>query len=139
MNALVFEKSVTGRHTAYLPEKTGIPSYELPENDRRGLPLDLPELSENDVSRHYTELEKKTHGVNDGFYPMGSCTMKYNPKVNEALSALPGFTDIHPLAPEESVKVEKEKTIPSEEPAGAAPAPEPVPAPAGPAEADPEE
>ena len=104
MNALVFEKSVTGRHTAYLPEKTGIPAYELPENDRRGLPLDLPELSENDVSRHYTELEKKTHGVNDGFYPLGSCTMKYNPKVNEALSALPGFTDIHPLAPEESVQ-----------------------------------
>ncbi|MBR3436282.1 MAG: aminomethyl-transferring glycine dehydrogenase subunit GcvPB, partial [Lachnospiraceae bacterium] len=104
MSALVFEKSVSGRHTEYLPENTAVPVYALPEKDRRSLALDLPELSENDVSRHYTELEGKTHGVNDGFYPLGSCTMKYNPKVNEALAALPGFTDIHPLAPEDSVQ-----------------------------------
>ncbi|MBP5294748.1 MAG: aminomethyl-transferring glycine dehydrogenase subunit GcvPB [Lachnospiraceae bacterium] len=104
MSALIFEKSVAGRHTVYLPDETSVPVYALPEKDRRVSGLDLPELSENDVSRHYTELEKMTHGVNDGFYPLGSCTMKYNPKVNEALASLPGFTDIHPLAPEDSVQ-----------------------------------
>ena len=104
MSALIFEKSVSGRRTVYLPDVTSVPVYELPEKERRTLSLDLPELSENDVSRHYTELEKMTHGVNDGFYPLGSCTMKYNPKVNEALASLPGFTDIHPLAPADSVQ-----------------------------------
>jgi glycine dehydrogenase subunit 2 len=104
MSALIFEKSVSGRRTVYLPDVTSVPVYELPEKERRTLSLDLPELSENDVSRHYTELEKMTHGVNDGFYPLGSCTMKYNPKVNEALASLPGFTDIHPLAPIDSVQ-----------------------------------
>ena len=57
----------------------------------------LPEVSEVDLSRHYTTLMKQVHGVNDGFYPLGSCTMKYNPKVNETAAALPGFTDVHPL------------------------------------------
>ncbi len=104
MSALIFEKSVKGRASSYLPGDNGVPAYALPESFRRGQSLDLPELSENDVSRHYTELEKKTHGVNDGFYPLGSCTMKYNPKVNEALAALPGFTELHPLAPEDSVQ-----------------------------------
>ena len=61
-------------------------------------------MSENDLSRHYTELAKKSHGVNDGFYPLGSCTMKYNPKINEDMAALPGFTQIHPLQPEHSVQ-----------------------------------
>ena len=50
-------------------------------------------MAENDLSRHYTELAKQTHGVNDGFYPLGSCTMKYNPKINEEIAALPGFTE----------------------------------------------
>ena len=57
-------------------------------------------MSETEISRHYTELAGRTHGVNDGFYPLGSCTMKYNPKVNERAAALPGFTGIHPLQPE---------------------------------------
>ena len=57
-----------------------------------------------DLSRHYTELAKKAHGVNDGFYPLGSCTMKYNPKVNEQMAALDGFTQIHPLQPVETVQ-----------------------------------
>ena len=66
--------------------------------------LHLPQMSENELSRHYTELAKQTHGVNDGFYPLGSCTMKYNPKVNESAAALPGFAKIHPLQPEETVQ-----------------------------------
>jgi glycine dehydrogenase subunit 2 len=66
--------------------------------------LPLPEMSETQLSRHYTELAKKTHGVNDGFYPLGSCTMKYNPKINEDMAALPGFTEIHPLQPAHTVQ-----------------------------------
>ena len=57
-----------------------------------------------DLSRHYTELAKQTHGVNDGFYPLGSCTMKYNPRVNEEAAAQPGFTQLHPLQPVETVQ-----------------------------------
>lgn len=64
----------------------------------------LPEMAEIDLGRHYTELAKETHGVNDGFYPLGSCTMKYNPRINEEMSSLPGFTAIHPLQPENSVQ-----------------------------------
>ena len=66
--------------------------------------MPLPEMSETQLSRHYTELAKKTHGVNDGFYPLGSCTMKYNPKINEDMAALPGFTEIHPLQPAHTVQ-----------------------------------
>ena len=61
-------------------------------------------MSENELSRHYTELAKQTYGVNDGFYPLGSCTMKYNPKINDQIAALPGFASIHPLQPEETVQ-----------------------------------
>ncbi|MEE9152317.1 MAG: aminomethyl-transferring glycine dehydrogenase subunit GcvPB, partial [Thermoplasmata archaeon] len=63
--------------------------------------LNLPELSEMDVVRHYTELSGKNFGVDSGFYPLGSCTMKYNPKVNEKIASLPGFRDAHPYQPEE--------------------------------------
>ncbi len=61
-------------------------------------------MSENDISRHYTEAAKKAYGVNDGFYPLGSCTMKYNPKINEDVASLPGFKQIHPLQPEHTVQ-----------------------------------
>ena len=70
------------------------------EELKRGASLDLPQLSETDISRHYTELCKNVYGVNDGFYPLGSCTMKYNPRIDEQIAGLAGFTDIHPLAPE---------------------------------------
>ena len=59
----------------------------------------LPHMSETEISRHYTQMAGRTHGVNDGFYPLGSCTMKYNPKVNEEAAALPGFKKLHPLQP----------------------------------------
>jgi len=68
----------------------------------------LPELNEQEISRHYTELNKRVHGVNCGFYPLGSCTMKYNPRVDEETAALPGFTQIHPLAPAHTVEGCKE-------------------------------
>lgn len=95
---LIFEKSRPGRELSLLPP-CDVDEVLPEEKDRRGLPLPLPEMSETQLSRHYTELAKKAHGVNDGFYPLGSCTMKYNPKINEDMAALPGFTEIHPLQP----------------------------------------
>ena len=62
----------------------------------RKQPLRLPNLSEPQVARHYTKLSKMNFGVDDGFYPLGSCTMKYNPKLNEAMGSLPGFAGLHP-------------------------------------------
>ncbi len=94
----LFEKSIAGRGMDYLPE-CDVPVTTLPGDFMRAQTLPLPQLSENDVSRHYSALERRTYGVNDGFYPLGSCTMKYNPKINEKVAALCGFTDIHPLQP----------------------------------------
>ena len=81
-----------------------VPEFTLPEENQRKQDLHLPEMSENDLSRHYSELAKKSYGINDGFYPLGSCTMKYNPKVNEEVAALDGFTQIHPLQPVHTVQ-----------------------------------
>ena len=95
---LIFEKSVPGRGTEYLP-KCDVEEVSLPAGLVRETAPKLPEVSETDLSRHYTELNKNVHGVNCGFYPLGSCTMKYNPRIDEEMAALPGFTGIHPLAP----------------------------------------
>ena len=99
---LIFERSVPGRHSEVLPP-CDVDLVEVPEKMKRRSPLPLPELSEVDVTRHYTELDHQVFGVNCGFYPLGSCTMKYNPRVDEEAAALPGFTGIHPLAPAASV------------------------------------
>ena len=96
---LIFEKSVPGRGQQYLP-KCDVEEVSLPESLVRQTAPRLPEMSETDVSRHYTELNKRVHGVNSGFYPLGSCTMKYNPRIDEEMASLPGFTGVHPLAPE---------------------------------------
>ncbi len=104
---LIFEKSVSG-HTGYeiLPEE--IPEFSLqemfPEAYIRSRDAELPEVSEVDVIRHYTNLSKLNHSVDNGFYPLGSCTMKYNPKLNEAVAALEGFRQIHPYQPESSIQ-----------------------------------
>ena len=95
---LIFEKSVPGRHCDLLP-KCDVEAVALPESLRRDAAPALPEMSEVDLSRHYTELNQQVHGVNCGFYPLGSCTMKYNPRIDEDMAALPGFTAVHPLAP----------------------------------------
>ena len=95
---LIFEKSVPGRSTEYLP-KCDVEAVSLPAGLVRETAPKLPQVSETDLSRHYTELNKNVHGVNCGFYPLGSCTMKYNPRIDEEMAALPGFTGIHPLAP----------------------------------------
>ena len=99
---LIFERSVDGRGTDYIPE----PDVEMtaPDFKPRERKLNLPQLSEVQVDRHYTELAGETRGVNGGFYPLGSCTMKYNPAMAEALAALPGFAGVHPLQEDESVQ-----------------------------------
>jgi len=103
---LIFELSKAGRKGFSLPDASGCPdaSEALPEGLRRSAPLDLPEVSEVDVVRHYTNLSQMNFGVDTGFYPLGSCTMKYNPKINEEISSMPGFAGLHPLQPEETVK-----------------------------------
>ena len=100
---LLFERSVPGRKQAIFPE-LDVPEVAFDEGLLRQKAPRLPQMAEVDLGRHYTELAKQTHGVNDGFYPLGSCTMKYNPRVNEQVAALPGFTDIHPLQPEATVQ-----------------------------------
>ena len=100
---LIFEKSRSGRGCTILPA-CDVPEVQLPEQLKREQPLPLPELSETDISRHYTALAKRAHGVNDGFYPLGSCTMKYNPRIDEEMAALPGFTGVHPLQPAATVQ-----------------------------------
>lgn len=100
---LLFEKSREGRGCAILPE-CDVPVVLPQEKDTRKQPLHMPALSEPELSRHYTELAHKTRGVNDGFYPLGSCTMKYNPRVNEQIAALEGFNQIHPLQPQDTVQ-----------------------------------
>ena len=95
---LIFEKSVPGHGMEYLP-KCDVEEVALPDGLARTAAPKLPELSETEVSRHYTELCRNVYGVNSGFYPLGSCTMKYNPRIDEEMAALPGFTGVHPLAP----------------------------------------
>ncbi len=95
---LIFEKSVPGRGLSLLPP-CDVDEVPMPAGLEREAPPRLPELSETDLSRHYTELCRHVHGVNCGFYPLGSCTMKYNPRIDEEAAALPGFTGVHPLAP----------------------------------------
>ena len=100
---LLFERSRSGRGSTLLPA-CDVPAVDFDQSLLRTAPPRLPEISEIDLGRHYTELAKQTHGVNDGFYPLGSCTMKYNPRVNEEAAALPGFTQVHPLQPQETVQ-----------------------------------
>lgn len=97
---LVFEKSMPGRRAVRMgpsgvPTKANIESSLLREKD-----AEMPELSELDVVRHFTELSRRNFGVDTNFYPLGSCTMKYNPKVAERIASNPGFANLHPLLPQ---------------------------------------
>ena len=104
---LIFEISSVGRAAFSLPacdvpEKT-LAEY-IPARFLRAQAAELPEVSELDAVRHYTRLSQLNHGVESGFYPLGSCTMKYSPKLNEDMAALPGFCRLHPWQPEESAQ-----------------------------------
>ena len=100
---IIYELSAPGRCATHLPELDVSPS-DLPPSSLLRDDLDLPEVSEIDLFRHYVHLSHFNHSVDTGFYPLGSCTMKYSPKVNEDASRLPGFTATHPYQPEESVQ-----------------------------------
>jgi len=93
---LIFEKSKPGRRAGRVPSY-GLPVPELPAELRRESPPRLPEVPENEIVRHFTELADRNFGIDTGFYPLGSCTMKHNPRVNERVVGLPGFRDLHPL------------------------------------------
>ena len=103
---LIFELSKPGRKGFELPADNyatdGLSA--IPSDLLRETPAELPEVSELDVVRHFTNISNKNFGVDTGFYPLGSCTMKYNPKINEELAALPEFTSLHPLQDEKSAQ-----------------------------------
>lgn len=104
---LIFERSKEGRVSYSLPE-IDVPEMNLTEDIEdtyiRHHPPELPEVSELDIVRHYTGLSNRNYGVDSGFYPLGSCTMKYNPKINEDVARLDGFTHIHPYQAEDTVQ-----------------------------------
>lgn len=103
MSALIFERSVKNRRGITLPA-SDCPEVRLDEAYVRASSPRLAQVAEVDVVRHYMELSRLAFGVDNGFYPLGSCTMKYNPKLNEMTASLSGFTDIHPLQDPDTVK-----------------------------------
>ena len=104
---LIFELSHKGRKGYTLPKMdvaSGSAKHSIPDKYIRSTPVELPEVSENEVVRHFVRLSTMNYHIDKGFYPLGSCTMKYNPKVNEITSAMSGNADIHPLEPQEAVR-----------------------------------
>ena len=100
---LIYERSQPGRRAGTLP-LYDLPRAEIPDELRRTEPPRLPEVAEPELMRHFTELTTRNFGIDTGFYPLGSCTMKYNPRVNERLALLAGFRDLHPLQEEEGAQ-----------------------------------
>ena len=94
----IFEKSRPGRR-AFVPPALDVPEREglLPDRFRRTEPAQLPEIAEPEIVRHYNRLSKRNFDLDTGFYPLGSCTMKHNPKLHERVAALPGHARLHPL------------------------------------------
>ncbi|HZD81036.1 MAG TPA: aminomethyl-transferring glycine dehydrogenase subunit GcvPB, partial [Actinomycetota bacterium] len=97
------DRSRPGRRAYSLPA-LDVPERDLPPDQTRVEPPDLPEVAERDLVAHYTRLAQRNYGVDTGMYPLGSCTMKYNPKLAEAAAALPGFQRVHPLQPASTVQ-----------------------------------
>lgn len=100
---LIFELSKPGRRAYSLP-RTGFRHYDVPADERRATDAALPECDEMTVARHYTNHSGNNFGVLNGFYPLGSCTMKYNPPINEEIAAMPTFTQLHPMQPDTTVQ-----------------------------------
>ena len=97
---LIYSKSKEGRRGSTLPVCDVPETHAIPENLFRSAPAALPEVTEQDAVRYFTLLSNMNVGVDTTFYPLGSCTMKYNPKFHEKIVALPGFADLHPLLPQ---------------------------------------
>lgn len=101
----IFEKTQSKQRAYSLPKSPKVfEVFKPPADLLREEPLPLPETSEIDLTRHFSQLAKRNMGIDTNFYPLGSCTMKLNPRVNELCAALPGFTRTHPLAPDETVQ-----------------------------------
>jgi glycine dehydrogenase subunit 2 len=100
---LIYERSQPGRRASRIP-RPDLPAAEVPPELAREEPPRLPELAEPELLRHFTELSTQNFGIDTGFYPLGSCTMKYNPRVNERVVGLPGFRDLHPLQEEDGAQ-----------------------------------
>ena len=96
----IFEKSVPGRGGGKIPHAPAEALSRIPVAARRTAPPALPEMNEPEVVRHYVNLSQLNYSIDTGFYPLGSCTMKWNPKLNEWAARLPGFAQLHPLAPD---------------------------------------
>ncbi|MBX9668775.1 MAG: aminomethyl-transferring glycine dehydrogenase subunit GcvPB [Candidatus Obscuribacterales bacterium] len=107
MEKLIYEKSSPGRRGVKLPE-SGVTDKKvsdlIPSQYVRNIPAQLPEVTELDVMRHFVRLSHLNHSIDTGFYPLGSCTMKYNPKVNDAMAALEGFRELHPHQPVDQIQ-----------------------------------
>ena len=101
---LIYERSQAGRRGSSVPDPGLEPGAAIPEHLQRSQPPRLPELAEPELVRHFTELSTRNFGIDTGFYPLGSCTMKYNPRVNERLVGLPGFRDLHPYQDDEDAQ-----------------------------------
>ncbi|HET8894925.1 MAG TPA: aminomethyl-transferring glycine dehydrogenase subunit GcvPB [Gaiellaceae bacterium] len=101
---LIYEKSQAGRRASVIPRHEGLPAPEVPEELRRTDPPRLPEVTESELVRHFTQLSTRNFGIDTGFYPLGSCTMKYNPRINERLVGLPGFAQLHPHQDEDGAQ-----------------------------------
>jgi glycine dehydrogenase subunit 2 len=107
MAQLIYEKSTPGRQALVMPQ-AGVPPQQLSDLMpaqfiRKQAPL-LPEVSELEAVRHFVNLSKLNHSIDGGFYPLGSCTMKYNPKINDVLAALEGFRELHPYQPDDQIQ-----------------------------------
>src|SRR5688572_9987003 len=100
---LIYERSRPGRRASTLP-RYELPAAAVPSELRRAEPPRLPEVSEPELVRHFTALSNRNFGIDNGFYPLGSCTMKHNPRVNERLAMLPGFKDLHPHQEEDGAQ-----------------------------------
>jgi glycine dehydrogenase subunit 2 len=98
--SIIFEKSIKGRLGVSLPKSDVPVQHAINSKYLRAEKPELPELSELDVVRHFTALSRKNYGVDTNFYPLGSCTMKYNPKVTEKIASMDGFASLHPLLPQ---------------------------------------
>lgn len=103
---LIFEKSRNGRSAGSIPaaDVVEVNIEEVIDKKYLRTELDLPEIAEVDLIRHYTNLSRRNFGVDLGFYPLGSCTMKYNPKINENAAVLPGFTGLHPYVDDDAAQ-----------------------------------
>ncbi len=105
MNKTIFEKTQAQQHAYSLPKNAAaFQSFLPPQNLLRKTSLGLPEISEIDLTRHFAALAKRNMGIDTNFYPLGSCTMKLNPRINEYCAYLLGFTRSHPLAPDNAVQ-----------------------------------